>query len=91
MREPVLNRIRFWVPCAAFWVTAFTANQAQAAVPPRLNYQGYVTSPSTGQPINAPVGSPLSMNFKLYTALTGGAPVYSETQPVAVSNGVFNV
>jgi hypothetical protein len=59
---------------------------ASAAVPPKMSYQGYLTSP-TGVPVSATV----SMTLKLYDALTGGNLVWSETQPVAVANGVYNV
>jgi len=58
---------------------------ADAQVPRKLNYQGFLTSPS-GAPINS-VALPLM--FKLYDV--SNALVYSETQSVTVSNGIFNV
>ena len=59
---------------------------AQAAIPHKINYQGYLTS-SVGTPITAS----LSMVFKLYTVSSGGVELYSETQTVPVTNGLFNV
>ncbi|OGA12543.1 MAG: hypothetical protein A3H32_21170 [Betaproteobacteria bacterium RIFCSPLOWO2_02_FULL_63_19] len=60
---------------------------AQAQVPQRINYQGYLGNAS-GQPINAPV----QMVFKLYDVASGGTALWTETQAsVAVTNGIFNV
>ncbi len=58
----------------------------QAQVPKKLNYQGYLTNAS-GSAISNPA---LSLTFKLYTVDTGGTALYSETQSVSVSNGIFN-
>jgi trimeric autotransporter adhesin len=57
-----------------------------AQVPDKINYQGKLTNPG-GQPINGPV----SMVFKLYSGPSGGSALYTETQTVTVSNGIFNV
>ena len=55
-------------------------------LPQTINYQGYLTNPG-GTPLNNTV----AMTFKLYSASTGGAPLYTEVQPaVLVSNGSFN-
>lgn len=71
----------------AFAVLAVAAClSAAAAVPTNLSYQGYLTSP-TGVPVNTTV----SMEVKLYNALTGGGVVWSDIQSVAVVNGVYNV
>ena len=58
----------------------------QAQVPKKLNYQGYLTNPS-GAAIN---NSALSLTFKLYAVASGGTALYSETQSVSVSIGIFN-
>ncbi|MEQ1518257.1 MAG: collagen-like protein [Usitatibacteraceae bacterium] len=57
------------------------------AAPPRtINYQGFLTT-SAGVPLDAPV----EITFRLYAAPSGGAALYSETQPgVAVAKGLFN-
>src|SRR5438128_1074077 len=57
-----------------------------AAVPHQINYQGYLTAPG-----GAPVNGTVSMVLKVYNASTGGAALYTETQSVTVTNGVFNL
>ena len=56
-----------------------------AQIPRKLNYQGFLTSPS-GAPINS---AALPLLFKLYDV--SNTLLYSETQSVVVSNGIFNV
>jgi hypothetical protein len=73
----------------AFLATLLAAGAvfaAQAAVPPRFSYQGFLTSPA-----GAPITASLPMQFRLYDELVDGNLVWSESQTVAVSNGVFNV
>ena len=60
---------------------------AFAQVPHKLNYQGYLTNPS-GAAVNAVT---LTITFKLYASASGGTELYSETQTVTPSNGIFNV
>jgi hypothetical protein len=57
-----------------------------AAVPQRINYQGYLTD-SAGNPVNGSV----SVVFSIYGAATGGTAIWTETQTVVVNNGSFNV
>ena len=58
---------------------------AIAQIPQTINYQGYLTN-SASQPVNAAV----NVTFRLYTAPSGGAPVWQETQSgIGVANGVF--
>jgi len=59
---------------------------ATSSVPQLINYQGQLTDGS-GNPAN---GS-FTMVFAIFGASSGGAALYSETQSVTVSNGVFNV
>jgi hypothetical protein len=59
---------------------------AEAQVPNKINYQGKLTD-SAGQPINATV----SVVFHLYNVASGGSALYTETQTVTVTNGLFNV
>lgn len=61
---------------------------AQAGAPMLIGYQGRLTDPTTGQP--EPDGN-YSMAFKIYDAETGGTLIWSETQTVSVSGGLFNV
>ena len=58
---------------------------AIAQIPQTINYQGYLTN-SASQPVNASV----NVTFRLYTAPTGGAPLWQETQSsIGIANGVF--
>ena len=66
--------------------TALLCGGVNAAVPHQINYQGYLTA--TG---GAPVNTMVSMAFNLYDVSIGGAALYTETQTVTVTNGVFNV
>jgi hypothetical protein len=60
---------------------------AHAAIPERINYQGYLTD-SGGTPVN----TPKNMTFKIYTVASGGTALWTETQSnVPVNNGIYNV
>jgi hypothetical protein len=57
-----------------------------SAVPLRVNYQGYLTSSG------APFDGTVPMTFSVYTALSGGSALWTETHAsVAVTNGVYNI
>ncbi len=59
----------------------------RAAVPPTMNFQGYLTNPA-GKPIQGT----LPMVFSLYSQEAGGAVLWTETHAdVPVTNGVYNV
>ncbi len=60
---------------------------AAVNLPLRIPFQGKLIDPATNNPKN---GS-FSMQFQIYAAPTGGSSLYSETQTVPVSNGVFAV
>ncbi|MBL8520103.1 MAG: hypothetical protein JNK75_05460 [Betaproteobacteria bacterium] len=66
---------------------AMTLAQAVAAPPATINYQGTLTNASA-QPVNS---GAVAITFSLYTAASGGSAIYSETQAVSVTNGLFNV
>jgi hypothetical protein len=55
-----------------------------ADVPLKINYQGYLTD-DAGTPIDGVV----SILFTIYDS--GGTPLWSETRPVTVTDGVFSV
>lgn len=59
---------------------------AAHAVPRTINYQGVLTQPN-GTVINGQV----SLQLSLYTAASGGTPLWQETQTVDVSQGLFDV
>lgn len=58
---------------------------ALAQVPQLLNYQGRLSS------AGGPVTGDQTITFRIYDADTGGAELWSETQTVPVTDGVFNV
>ncbi|MGB9774825.1 MAG: hypothetical protein ACPL4I_12575, partial [Bacteroidota bacterium] len=57
-----------------------------AQVPKTISYQGVLTDAS-GTVV--PDGN-YNLTFKLYDVATGGAPLWTEVQSVAVSKGIFN-
>jgi len=57
-----------------------------AAIPQTINYQGYLTN-AAGVPVNGT----LQIVFSIYNVPAGGAPLWTETQTVSVSHGVYSV
>lgn len=67
---------------------ALPAAASASNLPSKINFQGKLVHPVTGEPRNGPV----SMTFRLYDAPTNGALLYTEPQSnVPVANGVFSV
>ncbi len=64
-----------------------TLELAQAAINEKINYQGKLTDASDV----AVADGNYSIVFSLYTAPTGGTNIWTETQSVAVTNGLFSV
>lgn len=54
--------------------------------PQLISLQGKLSSATTHSPLT---GS-YSMNFKIYDVSTGGTPLWTETQTVSASQGIFN-
>ncbi len=79
-----MNRAASLVLALAVVASMVVGGQARAEVPGVLHYQGYVTDPQ-GEPIQGT----LQMTFSLYQNQLGGDAFWSETQPIAVSKGVF--
>jgi len=69
------------------WVSPPTAQ-----VPPLLNYQGHLAAgdTATDRQSVALTGS-FKLVFSIYPAATGGSPLWTETQTVAVTDGLFSV
>lgn len=65
--------------------TGLLANPS-GGVPKLINYQGHLTD-AGGQPVT---NKTYSIEFRIYDVSTGGTPLWSETQTVAVSGGLFN-
>jgi hypothetical protein len=58
-----------------------------AQVPQTLSYQGVITTDG-GQPVD---DGDYSIHFRLYAGPESGEPLWSESQTVDVTNGLFNV
>jgi hypothetical protein len=83
---PVMkNFYRFTPQAGLFAVLTFVFSSALAQTSPTISYQGLLEN--NGSPAN---GSQ-TMKILIYQYATGGNPLYTETQSVDVSNGLFNV
>lgn len=72
-------------------VSSAAVSLAQTSqVPNLLSYQASV-SDAAGNPIGASSPVNRTVTFQFYTASTGGAPVYAESQVVTIANGDFSV
>ncbi len=67
-------------------VMSLGAGVALGEVPPVLNHQGMLTDEA-----GTPLAGTYSMVFRLYEQADGGTEIWSETQDVEVTAGVFNV
>lgn len=76
LRHPVL-----WLAA-----TCLLAGSAAAALPQLVNYQGTLAD-AAGQPLHGNY----SLTFRIYATSAAGALLWSETQPVTVTSGVFHV
>ncbi len=76
-------KLHFLVVCAGLLVCEL----AGAAVPNLVNYQGRLTD---GSGITVPDGN-YSVMFSIYSVPDGGIAVWSETQNVTTTNGIFAV
>jgi hypothetical protein len=57
-----------------------------AGIPQAINYQGYLTDAQ-----GVPVKGTVEMVFSIYNVAAGGSPLWTETQSVEVTEGVYNV
>lgn len=62
------------------------ASSVRGEVPGLINYQGKLTDE-----LGVPVNREAEMTFAIYTEAAGGGPVWSESQDVQVTDGIFNV
>ncbi len=66
---------------------SFFSFPAEAQIPRTISYQGYLTNAQ-----GAPIDSTVNMTFAIYDILSGGTPLWQETQSnVLVIGGVYNV
>ena len=79
---------RFLLPALCVAALALSSVPGRAAVPPTMSYQGVLTDIG-GTPL---ADGPHDLVFSLYTSETGGAPLWSESQPaITLTKGVFSV
>ncbi len=78
--------------CSAFslafsllFTKAIEQSSSVVNIPQLMNYQGRLTD--NGNPITGSV----IITFSIYDVPTGGSPLWTETQNVTVTNGIFNV
>jgi len=76
------------VSLGAVLLLMMMAPQAQATVPPLVNYQGFLTD-ENGDPVNGPV----TLAFAVFPDSTGGASVWGPSQydNVTLVDGVFHI
>ena len=86
----ILSRIGMAGTAAGMVFILGTSTPCFAAVPQVLNYQGVLTN-SSGQPITSNLSAPTQMIFSIYNVLSGGSPLWTESQSVVVTNGLYNV
>ncbi len=72
------------------WLAPPLSPSASAGIPQTLNYQGFLAN-AADQPLGNPTPVTLGMTFKLFSSPSGGGALYTESQSVSVSNGVFSV
>ena len=80
-----MQRVTLILACAVIFVLALSI-QTNAAAPQLINYQG-VLADSTGAGLDTTV----SMVFTIYDAPTLGTSVWTETQMVTTTDGLFSI
>ena len=79
-------RIRLPFPAILLLATILMGRPAQAQTPNGVNFQGRLAD-SSGNPITGTK----SIAFSIWNAATSGSQLWTETQNVAVSSGIYNV
>jgi hypothetical protein len=59
---------------------------AHASIPEKINYQGYLTDPQ-----GSPIDDTITLTFSIYPNTTDETPLWTETQSVTVTDGIFSV
>ncbi len=70
---------------AGILLAGFLAGCSGASLGPLMSYQGRLTNPS-GQPLNGT----FSFRFRLFHSVTGGTAIYTQTQNIVVTDGLFD-
>jgi hypothetical protein len=85
MRRPVRARFAA-VSATALLLTLLLSHLSPAQVPRTLSYQGILCDSAGVPKPNASYG----MTFRLYSVAQGGSPLWSETQILGTTRGLFN-
>lgn len=82
--------MRYRTVLSIVFVMAFVAAVAQAEVPTRINYQGFLTDASTGDAVDDNL---YVVYFRLYDHAEPGGPaaLWVEEDTIAASSGLFSV
>lgn len=67
-------------------ILVFPLSSISRAASPGMTYQGYLKRAD-----GMPASGQLNLAFSLYTTATGGAPVWTESQSVPVTDGMYSV
>jgi hypothetical protein len=79
--KTIMKTLTIWI-----FIMSLSAGLA-LAIPPQINYQGYLTNPSS-----TPLDTTVSMTFQIYPDTLGGPMVWQEAHnPVTVTGGLFHV
>ncbi len=90
MTEKLVKRILLaaFFAIGGFFAVFLAPVHTEAAINPQINFQGKLTNPDGTNVTNGNY----SIVFSIYTVASGGAAVWTETQPtVAVADGIFQV
>ena len=83
------NGIKVWHIVTLIFMLSFTAVApplTQAEIPRYINYQGKLTDSN-----DDPVTGDVSITIRIYNAATGGTALWTETQTVTVTKGIFSI
>ena len=69
-----------------FFILTLFGAVSDAAIPQKINYQGYITN-AAGVPVNGTV----QIVSSIYNVSSGGSALWTETQNITVTHGVYNV
>ena len=74
------------MPAGVLLLLVLAPHIVQAAIPPTINHQGYLTNAS-----GVPVTGTIQITFKIYSVPAGGVALWTETRAVTVTKGVYDV
>jgi N-acetylneuraminic acid mutarotase len=87
LRTPTKKIISLFFVIFLALVVFAISNVSQASINSQINFQGKLTNPDGTNVTNGNY----SIDFSIYTVSSGGSSTWTETQSVAVADGIFNV